>query len=168
MPIPLADGHTVSLGEVGRIVQQPGLSMLTGSQLRYTVDVLAYRETLPVSLLSERAQAAASAVLPPGVGMEDKGDNDAGGHSTSCQTVVLPQAQVCTPDSNYALNAATPVKNGSTYSVTLTWTSTGIEKVKIEYIRSSTEGMSNQGVSNGQLGFSYTVEAGSKLKKGNK
>lgn len=82
LPIALADGHSVSLGEVGRIVRQPGLNILTGSQLRYTLDVLAYRETLPVSLLSERAQAAARPVLPPGVGMEDKGDNDAGGHST--------------------------------------------------------------------------------------
>jgi multidrug efflux pump subunit AcrB len=78
----LADGHTVSLGEIGHIVQQPGLNMLTGSQLRYTADILAYRETLPVSLLSERAQAAAKEVLPPGVALEDKGDNDAGGHST--------------------------------------------------------------------------------------
>ena len=86
LPIALPDtqttGHTVSLGEIGHIVQQPGLNMLTGSQLRYTADVLAYRDTLPVSLLSERAQSAAKAVLPPGVAMEDKGDNDAGGHST--------------------------------------------------------------------------------------
>lgn len=82
LPIPLPDGHTVPLGEVGKIVRQPGLTLLTGSQLRYTVDVLAYRDTLPVSQLSEQAQAAARAVLPPGVGLEDKGDNDAGGHST--------------------------------------------------------------------------------------
>jgi multidrug efflux pump subunit AcrB len=82
LPIPLADGHTVTLGEVGKIIQQPGLNLLTGSQLRYTVDILAYRETLPVSLLSARAQTAAREVLPPGVSLEDKGDNDAGGHST--------------------------------------------------------------------------------------
>jgi len=72
LPIVLADGHTVSLGEVGHIVQQPGLNLLTGSQLRYTVDLLAYRETLPISLLSERAQAAAREVLPPGVSLEEK------------------------------------------------------------------------------------------------
>ncbi len=82
LPIPLADGYTISLGEIGKIVTQPGLNLLTGSQLRYTVDILAYRETLPVSILSERAQSAARQVLPPGVSLEDKGDNDAGGHST--------------------------------------------------------------------------------------
>lgn len=44
--------------------------------------VLAHRNTVPVSILSEHARAAARQAFPPGVSLLDKGDNDAGGHST--------------------------------------------------------------------------------------
>lgn len=89
LPIPLADGTSVALGEISHIVNQPGLALLTTDALRYSADVLAYRNTMPVSILSESAQAAARKVLPAGVSMADKGDNDAGGHSTQRMRVGL-------------------------------------------------------------------------------
>jgi len=89
LPVPLPDGSTITLGEIGRIVRQSGLTLLTTDALRYTSDVLAYRETLPVSLLSERAQAAARAVLPAGVSLADWGDNDVGGRSSQRMMVGL-------------------------------------------------------------------------------
>jgi multidrug efflux pump subunit AcrB len=89
LPIPLADGTSVALGEISHIVEQPGLALLTTDALRYSADVLAYRNTMPVSILSEKAQAAARQVLPAGVSMADKGDNDAGGHSTQRMMVGL-------------------------------------------------------------------------------
>jgi multidrug efflux pump subunit AcrB len=89
LPIPLSDGTSVTLGEISHIVYQPGLALLTTDALRYSADVLAYRNTMPVSILSEKAQAAARQVLPAGVSMADKGDNDAGGHSTQRMMVGL-------------------------------------------------------------------------------
>lgn len=89
LPIPLPDGSTVTLGEVAKIVRQPGLTLLTSDALHYSVDVLAYRNTMPVSILSDNALAAARAVLPPGVSVVDEGDNGAGGHSTQRMLVGL-------------------------------------------------------------------------------
>ena len=89
LPILLADGTSVALGELARIVNQPGLTLITTDALHYTTDVLAYRNTMPVSILSENAQEVARGVLPAGVSMVDKGDNDAGGHSTQRMTVGL-------------------------------------------------------------------------------
>lgn len=89
LPIPMPDGSTVTLGEVASIVRQPGLTLLTSDALHYTVDVLAYRNTMPVSILSDNALAAARAVLPPGVSVVDEGDNGAGGHSTQRMMVGL-------------------------------------------------------------------------------
>jgi multidrug efflux pump subunit AcrB len=89
LPIPLPDGSSVALGEVASVVHQPGLALLTTDALHYTADVLAYRNTMPVSILSENAQVAAREVLPAGVSMVDKGDNDAGGHSTQRMMVGL-------------------------------------------------------------------------------
>ncbi|MFA7240379.1 MAG: efflux RND transporter permease subunit [Sulfuricellaceae bacterium] len=89
LPIPLADGASVALGEIARFVEQPGLALLTTDALRYSADVLAYRNTMPVSILSENAQAAARQVLPAGVSMSDEGDNGAGGHSTKRMMVGL-------------------------------------------------------------------------------
>ena len=43
--------------------------------------MLAYRNTAPISILSEKARWRA-VKLPAGVSRADKGDNDAGGHST--------------------------------------------------------------------------------------
>ena len=89
LPIPLADGTSVALGELGRFVQQPGLTLLTTDALRYTADVLAYRNTMPVSILSDNALAAARQVLPAGVGVVDEGDNGAGGHATGRMMIGL-------------------------------------------------------------------------------
>lgn len=89
LPIPLPDGTSVALGEIAKIVHQPGLTLLTTDALHYTADVLAYRDTTAVSILSENAQEVARQALPPGVSLVDKGDNDAGGHSTGRMMVGL-------------------------------------------------------------------------------
>jgi multidrug efflux pump subunit AcrB len=89
LPVPLPDGTSVTLGEISNIVHQSGLTLLTTDALHYTADVLAYRNTMPVSILSENALAAARRVLPPGVSMVDEGDNGAGSHSTQRMMVGL-------------------------------------------------------------------------------
>lgn len=81
LPIALPDGSTVSLGEISRIVHQPGLSMLTTNGLRYSLDVLGYRNTAPISMISEGSQKAAQQVLSPGVEFADKGDGAEGANS---------------------------------------------------------------------------------------
>ncbi len=48
--------------------------------------------------------------------------------------VTITAIPICQADSNFALNASTPVKNGSSYSVTLTWSSTGNNQIKITQI----------------------------------
>ncbi len=82
LPVLLPDGSSVTLGEIGSFRQQPGLSLLTGNGMRYSLDVLAYRNTAPISILSENALAAVQKVLPPGVEAADKGDNAAGADSS--------------------------------------------------------------------------------------
>lgn len=67
-----------SLGEVSQIIHQPGLSLLTTDAGHYSLDVLAYRDTAPISILSENALAATQRVLPPGVQATDLGDNASG------------------------------------------------------------------------------------------
>lgn len=81
LPVPLPDGGTVSLGEISRIVRQPGVSLLTGNGLRYSLDVLGFRNTAPISMISEGAQAAVKKVLPPGVEFSDQGDGAEGANS---------------------------------------------------------------------------------------
>ncbi|MCE5181676.1 MAG: efflux RND transporter permease subunit [Betaproteobacteria bacterium] len=82
LPIPLPDGSATTLGEISHIVQQPGLSLLTTNANRYSLDVLAYRNTAPISVISEASLAAALKVLPPGVEAADKGDGAAGAESS--------------------------------------------------------------------------------------
>lgn len=82
LPIPLPEGGTTTLGEISNIVQQPGLSLLTTNGNRYSLDVLAYRNTAPISFISENSLAAANKVLPPGVEAADKGDNAQGADSS--------------------------------------------------------------------------------------
>ncbi|MBS4095808.1 MAG: efflux RND transporter permease subunit [Sulfuricella sp.] len=81
LPIALPDGSAVSLGEIAHVVQQPGLSMLTSNGLRYSLDVLGYRNTAPISMISEGAQKATEKVLSPGVEFADKGDGAEGANS---------------------------------------------------------------------------------------
>ncbi len=45
-----------------------------------------------------------------------------------------PPPYVCSANTNYGLTAGTLVKNGSTYSATITWTSTGNHQIKITQI----------------------------------
>ncbi|MHB1181307.1 MAG: hypothetical protein ACYCZ4_05935 [Sulfuricella sp.] len=52
----------MSLGEISHIVHQPGLSLLTTNSNRYSLDVLAYRNIAPISILSKNALAAALVV----------------------------------------------------------------------------------------------------------
>jgi len=82
LPIPLPDGGATSLGEISHIVQQPGLSLLTTNANRYSLDVLAYRNTAPISVISGASLAAALKVLPPGVEAADQGDGAAGAESS--------------------------------------------------------------------------------------
>ena len=82
LPIQLPDGATVSLGEISHVVYQPGVSLLTSNGMRYSLDVLGYRNTAPISQISEGAQAAAQKVIPPGVEFSDKGDGAQGADST--------------------------------------------------------------------------------------
>lgn len=89
LPIPLPGGGTVSLGEVSRIVNQPGLSLLTTNGGHYSLDVLAYRNTAPISILSEKAVAAARQALPPGVSLAEMGDNASGADSSKRMLVGL-------------------------------------------------------------------------------
>ena len=57
------------------------------------------------------------------------------GTQASCNVQVNPVINpVCTANSNFALNASTPVKSGSTYSVNISWSSTGSNSVKITEI----------------------------------
>lgn len=78
LPIRLPDGSSTRLGEISRMVHQPGLSLLTRDAGRYSLDILAYRNTVPVSILSEKSLAAAQEALPPGVEAADMGDNASG------------------------------------------------------------------------------------------
>jgi multidrug efflux pump subunit AcrB len=82
LPIPLPGGGTVSLGEISLIVNQPGLSLLTTDGGHYSLDVLAYRNTAPVSILSGHAVEAAQKALPAGVSLAEMGDNASGADSS--------------------------------------------------------------------------------------
>ena len=82
LPVALPDGGSVTLGEISSIVQQPGLSLLTTNGNRYSLDVLAYRNTAPISVISENSLTAAQKVLPPGVTAADQGDNAQGADSS--------------------------------------------------------------------------------------
>ena len=58
--------------------------------------------------------------------------------SASAQCPSTPVTPVCTSNGNFALNASTPAKNGGSYAVTLTWTSTGSHQIKITQINPGT------------------------------
>jgi len=74
LPIQLANGQVVSLGQVARLEKQPGTAILTTDGVHYALDVFAYRNTKPISMLSEEAVAAVAKVVPPGVTFTDEGD----------------------------------------------------------------------------------------------
>jgi len=74
LPIQLANGQVVSLGQVARLEKQPGTAILTTDGVHYALDVFAYRNTKPISMLSEEAVAAVAKVVPPGATFTDEGD----------------------------------------------------------------------------------------------
>jgi multidrug efflux pump subunit AcrB len=74
LPIQLANGQVVSLGQVARLQQQNGTAILTTDGVHFALDVFAYRNTKPISMLSDEAVAAVTKVVPPGVTFTDEGD----------------------------------------------------------------------------------------------
>jgi multidrug efflux pump subunit AcrB len=81
LPIQLPDGKSLPLGEVARIERVPGLAVVTTNGMRYTLDVLAYRNTAPISFIKGGATAAVEKVLPPGVSYGEFGDDAEGSES---------------------------------------------------------------------------------------
>lgn len=82
LPIQTPGGGSVPLGEIGRLEQAGSVSLLTRDRMQYSLDVLAWREKAPTSVLSAQAEAAARAVLPPGVSLKETGDNGQGTESS--------------------------------------------------------------------------------------
>jgi multidrug efflux pump subunit AcrB len=82
LPIQLPNGQSVNLGELGSLSRSPAVSTLTRDQMQYSLDILAWREKAPSSVLAAQAEAAARAVLPPGVTLVEKGDNGQGTESS--------------------------------------------------------------------------------------
>jgi multidrug efflux pump subunit AcrB len=74
LPLQLANGATVTLGQVARIEHKPAAALLTADGIHYSLNVLAYRNTKAISLLSDEAMAAIKPVIPPGVSYSDEGD----------------------------------------------------------------------------------------------
>jgi multidrug efflux pump subunit AcrB len=81
LPIQLPDGRSLPLGELARIERVPGLAVITTNGMRYTLDVLAYRNTAPISFIKGGATAAVEKVLPPGVSYAELGDDAEGSES---------------------------------------------------------------------------------------
>lgn len=81
LPIQTPSGP-VPLGEIGRLREQATASLLTRDHLQYSLDVLAWREKAPTSVLAADAEVAARAVLPPGVSLMEAGDNGVGTESS--------------------------------------------------------------------------------------
>ena len=82
LPIQTPGGGSVPLGEIGTLREASTVSLLTRDAMQYSLDVLAWRDKAPTSVLSEKAEAAARAVLPPGVDLKETGDNGQGTESS--------------------------------------------------------------------------------------
>ncbi len=82
LPIQLPNGQSISLGNLGRLTRVQAVSTLTRDRMQYSLDILAWREKAPSSVLSAQAEAAARAVLPPGVTLVETGDNGQGTESS--------------------------------------------------------------------------------------
>jgi|GEM_PF-3563553 uncharacterized repeat protein (TIGR01451 family) len=92
------------------------------------------------------ASASATATATSSVSQQDAQNQAQSQAQSQAQTQANAQAQAsasakcpstppaCVSNGNFALNASTPVQNGSSYSVTLTWTSTGNNQIKITQI----------------------------------
>jgi uncharacterized repeat protein (TIGR01451 family) len=79
--------------------------------------------------------------------------------SASVQCPVTPPA--CVVNSNFALNASAVVKNGSNYSVNLTWSSTGGNQIKITQLNpgSSVENIVTVGNASGSININGLLPA---------
>jgi len=82
LPIVLANGQSVPLGQVARIEHHPSVALLTTDGIRYSLDFFAYRNTQAISQISDAAVAAVAKVLPPGVSFSDEGDYPASRESS--------------------------------------------------------------------------------------
>lgn len=74
LPIQLANGQVVSLGQMAHLQRQNATAILTTDGVHFALDVFAYRNTKPISMLSDEAVAAVTKVVPPGVTFTDEGD----------------------------------------------------------------------------------------------
>jgi multidrug efflux pump subunit AcrB len=82
LPIQLPNGQSVGLGELATLARAQAVSTLTRDRMQYSLDILAWRDKAPSSVLAAQAEAAARAVLPPGVTLVEKGDNGEGTESS--------------------------------------------------------------------------------------
>jgi len=89
LPIQTPGGGSVPLGEIGRLEQAQTVSLLTRDAMHYSLDVLAWREKAPTSVLSTRAEETARAVLPAGVSLKETGDNGQGTESSKAMMAGL-------------------------------------------------------------------------------
>ena len=89
LPIQLPDGGSVPLGEIARVERVPGLAVITTNGMRYTLDVLAYRNTAPISFIKDGAVAATAKALPPGVTFAEMGDDAEGSQSSKRMLIGL-------------------------------------------------------------------------------
>ncbi len=64
-------------------------SLLTTDQLKSTLDILAYRNTAPESILSQKALEATKKSLPPGIEYADMGDSAQGADSSKRMLIGL-------------------------------------------------------------------------------
>jgi multidrug efflux pump subunit AcrB len=82
LPIRMPDGSTLPLGEIAHVERVPGLAVITTNGLKFSLDVLAYRNTAPISFIKGQAMDAIAKVLPAGVSFADKGDDAEGTKSS--------------------------------------------------------------------------------------
>ncbi|PIQ56469.1 MAG: hypothetical protein COW02_01200 [Comamonadaceae bacterium CG12_big_fil_rev_8_21_14_0_65_59_15] len=74
LPVQLGNAVSVPLGQVAHLTQRPSAALLNTDGMRYSLDVLAYRDTQAISQISDAAVAAVARVLPVGVSFSDEGD----------------------------------------------------------------------------------------------
>ncbi len=87
LPIHTPAGGVVALAEIGRLRQQATVSLITRDHMQYSLDVFAWREKAPTSVLSADAEAATRAVLPPDVTFKELGDNGQGTESSKAMMI---------------------------------------------------------------------------------
>ncbi|QUN06979.1 efflux RND transporter permease subunit [Shewanella yunxiaonensis] len=89
LPIQLANGKSIPLGQVAQVERVPGVAVITTNGMRYTLDILAYRNTAPISFIKDAAVLAASKVLPASVTYAEMGDDAEGSQSSKRMLIGL-------------------------------------------------------------------------------